>query len=51
MTIPYDIGGLALLYVEDEAEASSMVSRMLAMNYPKLTLYTAETRLCLAGCR
>ena len=42
MTIPYDIGGLALLYVEDEAEASSMVSRMLAMNYPKLTLYTAE---------
>lgn len=40
--LPYDIGGIALLYVEDEADASSMVSKMLAMNYPKLKLYTAE---------
>jgi PAS domain S-box-containing protein len=41
-TLPYDISGIALLYVEDEADARSMVSRMLAMNYPDLHLYTAE---------
>jgi len=40
--LPYDVSGIALLYVEDEAEARSMVSRMLLMNYPKLTLYAAE---------
>jgi len=40
--VPYDLSGIALLYVEDEADARSMVSRMLAMNYPKLTLYDAE---------
>ena len=39
---PYDIGGISLLYVEDEADASSMVIKMLAMNYPKLTIYAAE---------
>jgi PAS domain S-box-containing protein len=38
----YDISGLALLYVEDEADARSMVSKMLAMNYPKLKLLSAE---------
>ena len=40
--LPYDIGGTALLYVEDETDARGMVSRMLAMNYPELRLYTAE---------
>jgi PAS domain S-box-containing protein len=40
--LPYDMEGLSLLYVEDEPEASSMVSKMLLMHYPKLTLYTAE---------
>ena len=40
--LPYDISGIALLYVEDEADARSMVSKMLAMNYPKLNLYAAE---------
>ena len=42
ITLAYDIGGISLLYVEDEADASKMVSKMLAMNYPKLTLYSAE---------
>ncbi len=40
--LAYDIAGISLLYVEDELDASVMVSRMLAMNYPKLTLYSAE---------
>ena len=40
--LPYDISGIALLYVEDESDARSMVSKMLAMNYPKLKLYAAE---------
>jgi signal transduction histidine kinase/DNA-binding NarL/FixJ family response regulator len=40
--LPYDISGISLLYVEDEVDAATMVGRMLAMNYPKLTLYTAE---------
>jgi len=40
--LPYDITGISLLYVEDEADAASMVGRMLAMNYPRLTLYGAE---------
>jgi PAS domain S-box-containing protein len=42
VTLPYDISGIALLYVEDEADARGMVSRMLVMNYPDLQLYTAE---------
>jgi len=42
VTLPYDISGIALLYVEDEADARGMVSRMLIMNYPDLQLYTAE---------
>jgi PAS domain S-box-containing protein len=41
-SLPYDIEGIALLYVEDESDAREMVGRMLAMNYPKLTLHTAE---------
>ena len=40
--LPCDISGLSLLYVEDEADARVMVSKMLAMNYPKLTIYSAE---------
>jgi PAS domain S-box-containing protein len=40
--LPYDISGVSLLYVEDEADARNMVSRMLAMNYPKLKLHAAE---------
>ena len=40
--ISYDIVGISLLYVEDELDASFMVSKMLTMNYPKLTLYLAE---------
>ena len=40
--LPYDLSGIALLYVEDEADARAMVSRMLAMNYPTLTLHSAE---------
>lgn len=42
---PYDLSGLALLYVEDEADARGMVSKMLVMNYPKLRLYDAENGL------
>jgi PAS domain S-box-containing protein len=38
----YDFSGITLLYVEDEADASNMVSKMLVMNYPKVKLYTAE---------
>src|SRR4051812_45731263 len=34
--------GIALLYVEDEADAREMVARMLALKYPELTLYVAE---------
>jgi len=40
--LPYDLSGIGLLYVEDEADARGMVSKMLAMNYPKLTLLSAE---------
>jgi PAS domain S-box-containing protein len=40
--LPYDISGIALLYVEDEADARGMVSKMLLMNYPQLQLYSAE---------
>ncbi|OGU07364.1 MAG: hybrid sensor histidine kinase/response regulator [Geobacteraceae bacterium GWC2_58_44] len=40
--LPYDLSGIALLYVEDEADARSMVGKMLAMNYPKLKLHTAD---------
>ena len=40
--LPRDLSGLALLYVEDEADARQMVAKMLAMNYPKLTIYSAE---------
>jgi len=40
--LPYDFSGIALLYVEDEADARNMVSKMLAMNYPKLKLYAAD---------
>jgi len=40
--LPYDVSGLALLYVEDEIDARGMVSKMLVMNYPKLKLYAAE---------
>lgn len=39
---PRDIGGVSLLYVEDEADARGMVARMLSMNYPNLRIYTAE---------
>ncbi|MBU5613987.1 sensor histidine kinase [Geomonas azotofigens] len=37
--------GISMLYVEDEADARQMVSRMLAMNYPNLTLYSADNGL------
>jgi PAS domain S-box-containing protein len=37
-----DSSGIALLYVEDEADARGMVMRMLAMNYPDLQLYAAD---------
>jgi len=40
--IQYDLSGIALLYVEDENDARNMVSKMIAMNYPDLKLYTAE---------
>jgi PAS domain S-box-containing protein len=40
--LPYDLSGISLLYVEDEADARSMVSKMLSMNYPTLKLYSAE---------
>ncbi|HJV67406.1 MAG TPA: response regulator [Geomonas sp.] len=40
--LSYDISGATLLYVEDEADARNMVSRMLAMNYPKLKIFAAE---------
>lgn len=37
-----DIGGISLMYVEDEADARQMVLRMLSLNYPKLTVHSAE---------
>ncbi|MCM0081510.1 response regulator [Geomonas sp. Red32] len=40
--LPYDISGITLLYVEDEADARTMVSKMLVLNYPKLKLLSAE---------
>lgn len=40
--LPRDLRGVALLYVEDEADARQMVARMLAMNYPNLVIYSAE---------
>ena len=42
---PLDISGMALLYVEDEADARGMVSKMLVMNYPQLRIFTAENGL------
>ncbi|GFO69908.1 hypothetical protein GMLC_34870 [Geomonas limicola] len=39
---PADLKGLSLLYVEDEAEPRGMVSKMLLLNYPNLTVYPAE---------
>ncbi len=42
LPLPRDIGNVALLYVEDEADARQMVARMLAMNYPNLVIYSAE---------
>ena len=30
--VPYDLSGIALLYVEDEIDARNMVGKMLAMN-------------------
>ncbi|HBA86634.1 MAG TPA: hybrid sensor histidine kinase/response regulator [Geobacter sp.] len=40
--LPRGMGGIALLYVEDEADARSMVAKMIAMNYPGLAIYSAE---------
>ena len=40
--LPYDLRGITLLYVEDEADASNMVSKMIVMNYPQVALHTAE---------
>ncbi|GAW66403.1 response receiver histidine kinase [Geoanaerobacter pelophilus] len=40
--LPREMGEIALLYVEDEADARVMVAKMLEMNYPKLTIYHAE---------
>ena len=42
MTFPYPIVDIALLYVEDELEAREMLSRMITLNYPGLTLQVAE---------
>ncbi|GFO63222.1 response regulator [Geomonas paludis] len=36
---------VSMLYVEDEADARQMVTRMLAMNYPNLTVYCADNGL------
>jgi diguanylate cyclase (GGDEF)-like protein/PAS domain S-box-containing protein len=38
----YRIRDIALLFVEDEAEAREMLSRMLKLNYPGLELYLGE---------
>ena len=40
--VHYDVRDISLLFVEDELEARGMLSRMLGMNYPGLTLYVAE---------
>ncbi|WP_224982311.1 sensor histidine kinase [Geomonas agri] len=37
--------GVSMLYVEDEADARQMVTRMLAINYPHLTVYAADNGL------
>ncbi|QWV95402.1 response regulator [Geomonas oryzisoli] len=37
--------GISMLYVEDEADARQMVTRMLALNYPNLTVYGADNGL------
>ncbi|MBJ6750269.1 sensor histidine kinase [Geomonas anaerohicana] len=37
--------GVSMLYVEDEADARQMVTRMLAMNYPNLIVYGADNGL------
>ena len=42
MSLPYAIRDITLLYVEDEADARQMLSRMLAMNYPGLSLQVAD---------
>ncbi|TSK07959.1 MAG: response regulator [Geobacter sp.] len=40
-----ELGAASMLYVEDEADARQMVTRMLAMNYPMLEVYVAENGL------
>lgn len=40
--LPREVGAIALLYVEDEADARVMVAKMLSMNYPHLTIYHAD---------
>lgn len=40
--LPREVAGIALLYVEDEADARVMVAKMLSMNYPHLTIYHAD---------
>jgi diguanylate cyclase (GGDEF)-like protein/PAS domain S-box-containing protein len=39
---PYTIRDTALLLVEDEPEASGMLARMLAVNYPGLQIHVAD---------
>jgi diguanylate cyclase (GGDEF)-like protein/PAS domain S-box-containing protein len=39
---PFPIHDITLLYVEDEPESRAMLSRMLAANYPGLTIREAE---------
>jgi diguanylate cyclase (GGDEF)-like protein/PAS domain S-box-containing protein len=39
---PYPIHDIALLYVEDEPESRAMLSRMIAANYPDLSIQVAE---------
>lgn len=40
--LPYDFSGIALLYVEDETTCRTILSKMLATNYPGLKIYSAE---------
>jgi len=42
MAYPYPIHDIALIYVEDEPESRAMLSRMLAANYPGLSIREAE---------
>jgi diguanylate cyclase (GGDEF)-like protein/PAS domain S-box-containing protein len=41
MAYPYPIHDIALIYVEDEPESRAMLSRMLASNYPGLSIREA----------